>query len=95
MRRKYASPNRKFNNTVLKIGNFDCKGTVLVCGRMGCFIYLASGNQKNRPFGYIYLASGNQKNRPFGYIDLLALVLGKFAVNCRAVEVVASDVAFE
>ena len=52
MRRKYASPNRKFNNTVLKIGNFDCKGTVLDFGRMGCFIYLASGNQKNRPFGY-------------------------------------------
>lgn len=23
----------------------------MVCGRMGCFIYLASGNQKNRPFG--------------------------------------------
>lgn len=28
-------------------------------------------------------------------VDLLALVLGEFAVNCRAVEVVASDVAFE
>ena len=56
------------------------KGRFWICGRMGCFIYLASGNQKNRPFGYI---------------DLLALVLGKFAVNCRAVEVVASDVAFE
>ena len=30
---------------------FKIKGTVLlVCGRMGCFIYLAIGNQKNRPF---------------------------------------------
>ena len=28
-------------------------------------------------------------------VDLLALVLGEFAVNGRAVEVVASDVAFE
>lgn len=28
-------------------------------------------------------------------VDLLALVLCEFAVNCRAVEVVASDVAFE
>ena len=27
-------------------------------------------------------------------VDLLALVLGEFAVNCRAVEVIASDVAF-
>ena len=33
------------------------KGTVLlVCGRMGCFIYLASGNQKNRPFGLWFLS---------------------------------------
>ena len=30
---------------------YKIKGTVLlVCGRMGCFIYLAIGNQKNRPF---------------------------------------------
>ena len=28
-------------------------------------------------------------------VDLLSLVLGEFAVNGRAVEVVASDVAFE
>ena len=28
-------------------------------------------------------------------VDLLALVLGEFPVNGRAVEVVASDVAFE
>ncbi|MBS7373863.1 MAG: hypothetical protein KIG57_07330, partial [Muribaculaceae bacterium] len=44
------------------------KGTVLlVCGRRGCFKYLASGNQKNRPFGYFeYLASGNQKSLPAG-----------------------------
>lgn len=25
--------------------NEQTKGTVFVCGRMGCFIYLASGNQ--------------------------------------------------
>ena len=49
-------------------GNSQTKGTVLlVCGRMGCFKYLASGNQKNRPFGYFkYLASGNQKSLPAG-----------------------------
>ena len=36
--------------------NEQTKGTVLmVCGRMGCFIYLASGNQKNRPFGFLYV----------------------------------------
>ena len=47
---------------------FKIKGTVLlVCGRRGCFKYLASGNQKNRPFGYFKnLTSGNQKSLPAG-----------------------------
>ena len=40
----------------LTLMNEQTKGTVLlVCGRMGCFIYLASGNQKNRPFGLCLL----------------------------------------
>ena len=66
-------------------GNSQTKGTVLlVCGRMGCFKYLASGNQKNRPFGYVFTFLLARKRCIFGE---KGVCLEKKVYFCRLITV--------
>ena len=67
----------------------------------GCCVSIEK-HEKHKDFAVILEGCGNRQVGGEGTaeavdkdVDLLALVLGEFAVNCRAVEVVASDVAFK